>query len=430
MDESSIITAKQKVCQAIIVMGRLLSNTKYNRSSRRHHHQHGERTFPGGAQQSLFFLVVTGLIYWSFTNTSHFSRNNASETLLASFSAAGRVVSTDSIASRSSWKKQEKRPYKPSPVESYIVNHTVELGFDAAIPPKHVVTCHIWKDPTVTPYHKELHTYLTELQDYENRVRNFQLPAGVKDVRQEKSKQNNDNICDTIDLRLPDIFHTSQQLSTSVGSGSIEPLLPPMRHPQYCLDEAPEICDRSLVNITYLIHDFAHLCRQMTPSTRTIFVDMGASLTFHRATRSPAMELLLLYQKFGIQFDHIYAYEIKQADPNTVFNILPEEFHAAFHWINVGVETDVKSIQNPWKMLLDNYNPDDLIVVKLDIDTPALEKELAHQLLHDERLQQLVDHFYFEHHVNQKELGEFQEFQKIKERERERQKVFFWMRQK
>ena len=58
-------------------------------------------------------------------------------------------------------------------------------------------------------------------------------------------------------------------------------------------------------------------------------------------------------------------------------------------------------------MLADNYNKDDFIVVKLDIDTPSVEIPLAHQLLNDDRFIGLVDQFYFEHHVF---LGEMKQW--------------------
>jgi hypothetical protein len=72
---------------------------------------------------------------------------------------------------------------------------------------------------------------------------------------------------------------------------------------------------------------------------------------------------------------------------------------ASYHWINVGVSADPTSSLNPLKMLLENFNEEDFIVVKLDIDTPDIEVPLARQLLNDTALHGLVDQFYFEHHV-------------------------------
>ena len=50
-------------------------------------------------------------------------------------------------------------------------------------------------------------------------------------------------------------------------------------------------------------------------------------------------------------------------------------------------------------MLANNYNKDDFIVVKLDIDTSLIEVPLVYQLVQDERFVCLVDQFYFEHHA-------------------------------
>ena len=114
--------------------------------------------------------------------------------------------------------------------------------------------------------------------------------------------------------------------------------------------------------------------------------------------------LLDLYQKFGFRFDHIYAYEYTQQSPDKVFQAIPRDYEAAYHWINVGVESNEKSRRNPLQLLLENYDEGDLVVVKLDIDTPKIERVLAEQLRTDPRLAKLIDHFYFEHHVSQKEM--------------------------
>jgi hypothetical protein len=56
-------------------------------------------------------------------------------------------------------------------------------------------------------------------------------------------------------------------------------------------------------------------------------------------------------------------------------------------------------------MLLETFNEDDFIVVKLDVDTSWVELPLAYQLLEDPRYANLIDHFYFEHHVWQQEMA-------------------------
>jgi hypothetical protein len=83
---------------------------------------------------------------------------------------------------------------------------------------------------------------------------------------------------------------------------------------------------------------------------------------------------------------------------------VPDDLKAAYHWINIGVDADPNSGSNPLKMLLQNYDEDDFIIIKLDIDTSHVEVPLALQLLEDDRYAKLVDSFYFEHHVYLKEL--------------------------
>ena len=112
-----------------------------------------------------------------------------------------------------------------------------------------------------------------------------------------------------------------------------------------------------------------------------------------------------LYHKFGLHFDHIYAYEQTATPPDKAFSLIPQQYLPAYHWINVGVNATVGSYLNPFTMILQEFTPDDLIIVKLDIDTSWLELPLAQQLLNDVKLHNLVDHFYFEHHVFMKELA-------------------------
>jgi hypothetical protein len=243
--------------------------------------------------------------------------------------------------------------------------------------------------------------FIQELEAYYKLVNAFQFP--ITDLRKKNITLYNNDVCDRLKLHpagLPGIFNKSKKLSLS-SSGWVEPILPPMRHPKFCLEE--EGNRPSLMRMDYLIHDFQALCQKLKPRSRTVFIDMGASLSFHSG-QSPALFLIELFGKFGFKFDHVYGYEYKAQDPDKVFNDIPEHLDASYHWINVGVVADKNSRRNPFRMLLENYDKDDLIIVKLDVDTPALERELMQQILDNPKLAELIDHFYFEHHVNQEEL--------------------------
>ena len=69
--------------------------------------------------------------------------------------------------------------------------------------------------------------------------------------------------------------------------------------------------------------------------------------------------------------------------------------------------SDKQNKLNPLYSIVEKFEEDDFIVVKLDIDTDSIEVPLANQLLEDERLHKLVDHFYFEHHIHMAEMKEW-----------------------
>jgi hypothetical protein len=292
----------------------------------------------------------------------------------------------------------DHQAYKPSFVENYFLDHAHELGyFKEEGPMAGPAGCTVWKDPNASrPIYDTLMTYRKEVQDYQARVTDFQ--HNVKDLRLHLDDE--PNICDSLELHEDGMEGIFPSGALSHGSaGYIEPLFPPLRDPEFCFDSS------KLMSLDYIVHDFAAMCRKLKRTSRTIFVDMGASLDFHSDGVQPAVYVTKLYEKFGFHFDHIYAYEMRGKKPSDVFDRVPPELMAAYHWINVGVSEDPDSKLNPLKMLLENYNEDDFVVIKLDIDTSSIEVPLAFQILEDARLSKLVDSFYFEHHVHLKELA-------------------------
>ena len=152
------------------------------------------------------------------------------------------------------------------------------------------------------------------------------------------------------------------------------------------------------------MHDFPALCSRLSANSSTVFVDLGASLVFHADGEQPTLSLIKLYQKFGFYFDHIYAYEITPGNAAELYKSLPAEWLASYHWINAGIETDPTSALNPLRMLIENYEPEDFVVLKIDVDNPEVELSIVNQILKNEALHGLIDQLYFEHHVRLEEL--------------------------
>jgi hypothetical protein len=291
--------------------------------------------------------------------------------------------------------------YIPASSEDFVFQNAAALGYNTT-GRQTSAGCPIWKYPNATnpSVHANLMQYKSEMLEYNRVVREF--TSDVVDLRLHLGADPSTyDICKTVDLHpdgLKGIFNSSGQLSYT-PSGFVEPLLPPMRSPDYCDIGYPKLFD-----LTYLVHDFGAMCRKLKPTSRIVLFDLGASLQF-AGTVSPAIYLTELYHKFGFPFDHIYAYEVNPTDPKKVFDSVPRLMLPAYHWINVGVSSTPDSHLNPLTTLLDKYNEDDLVIVKLDIDTPSLELPLALQILEDERIGKLVDQFYFEHHVHLSELA-------------------------
>jgi hypothetical protein len=300
----------------------------------------------------------------------------------------------------------ESERYTPASTERFILEYATDLCYDQP-KPKLAKTCTIWNDKRATnpEIHRDLHAFRSELVEYDKRVQEFQP---VADIRLRMESEDLESICQSLELHddgLPGLF-PSGQLSLTQTSGYVEPLLPPLRHPDFCFTKTVKESRKALFDLGYLVHDFGAMCRQLKRHSRIVLVDMGASLDFHKSSdkTQPAVYLTELFRKFGFPFDHVYAFEVKPTQAESVYAKLPKHLLAAYHWINVGVSSDPESTLNPLKLLLENFREDDLIVVKLDIDTASVEVPLALQLLKDDRYSKLIDQFYFEHHVLNSEL--------------------------
>jgi hypothetical protein len=96
---------------------------------------------------------------------------------------------------------------------------------------------------------------------------------------------------------------------------------------------------------------------------------------------------------------------MRTKNPMSVYDVLPREYMSSFHWINLPVTADKDSYANPlYSIVLDHFTPDDFVVIKLDIDMPAIEMGLIMQMIEDPRLHPLIDVLYFEHHTLLEEL--------------------------
>lgn len=306
--------------------------------------------------------------------------------------------------------RETNHEYIPSISEEFIMNNLENLGYDSEDDPN---GCNIWLDQNATnaKIYERLISYGNELDRYNQAIQQFQ-PVNMN-IHDHIKKNGNHNICDALKLHpdgLSGLF-PSGQLSLS-KSGFIEPLTPPFRHHKFCWDARGKgiWSTKHLMSMDYLVHDFEFMCRNLKQTSRKVFIDMGASLSFHGGG-APAISLLELYENFGFHFDHIFAFEITYTEPKEVFGkLLPDKYFASYHWINTGVSSGDGDKLNPLQSVLQKFSEDDLIIVKLDIDTASIELPLVKQLLEGGPggiYHQIVDQFYFEHHVHLGEIAKW-----------------------
>lgn len=304
---------------------------------------------------------------------------------------------TDELSKRPTPSVENELAYIPALSEAFLLKNAESLGYFERS--AKASGCQIWTNSSSSEIYNDLQSYLKQLEDYNQRLQTFSL-YNVTDVRHHLTDNTSNDICSQLRLDpngLEGIFGQNQHLSKSIRSGFVEPLLPPMRHPKLCFERR-----KYLLNMEYMVHDFEHMCRRLKKHSRIVLIDMGAALDFRQRTQ-PAVYLTDIYAKFGLPFDHVFAYEKKPTDPETAYDLIPSKLRASYHWFNVGVESNTTSERNPFKMVKEHFVKDDLIVVKLDIDAHWIEVPLAEQL-RDNADELGIDQFYFEHHCFLKEL--------------------------
>jgi len=105
------------------------------------------------------------------------------------------------------------------------------------------------------------------------------------------------------------------------------------------------------------------------------------------------------YSTIGVHFEDIYCWEALPVSSNDFYAGADLDEVGKLHFMNWPVSSTKNNDKNPWSLLKRVASPSDFVVIKLDIDTPAVESELVEQLLADTDLLALVDVFFFEHHV-------------------------------
>ena len=307
------------------------------------------REFPFGALKFGILAIIIGV---AVTVTETIGLAGISDSV-SQFSGCGSTVETRPIVGSAA-----KQPYHydASPMEQYFIDNSEMLGLNEDSG-NGTATCPLVFNDT-SPVYDELKRYFEELETYNQLVKEF-VPI-TYDLRDniQLGETNMEQVCSATKIHpegLSGVF-SSSRMSNSNHAGRMEPILPVMRYHKICDD-----IKTSLMSMKYLVHDFYSMCMNLKKTSRTVFIDMGASLQFHGKKDSPAVYINSIFRKFGFKFDHIYAYEITKTEPAEVFERVPNELMNSFHWINVGVDPTPGAKLNPFTTLVEHFNADDFI---------------------------------------------------------------------
>lgn len=103
------------------------------------------------------------------------------------------------------------------------------------------------------------------------------------------------------------------------------------------------------------------------------------------------------YANLSLPFDHIYAWEPSKTFLN--YSDVEPNIAQALHFFNRGINNLPGSEDNPLHLIKTLCKPQDIVIFKLDIDTVGVELNIVKEVLRRKDLQELIDDFYFEHHV-------------------------------
>ena len=194
----------------------------------------------------------------------------------------------------------------------------------------------------------------------------------------------------------------------------IEPLAGVLRDPRSVCGEglvllAPSLGLRVPHNGEIQSHEFigldtAYLQRMSQglqsahPPRRVFLFDLGCTRWSDRVM--PGLRWLYdTYAAVGLHFTDIYAWEANPERSRDFFDGMTLEVLSTFHFYNRAANNVRGSADNPLELLRLVARPEDFVVFKLDIDTPAVEKPIILDILGDPRYSCLIDELYFEHHA-------------------------------
>ncbi|KAL4430875.1 hypothetical protein ABPG75_006131 [Micractinium tetrahymenae] len=139
--------------------------------------------------------------------------------------------------------------------------------------------------------------------------------------------------------------------------------------------------------------------RRLYPG-RALLMDFGSS---HFQTSVQWM--LQRYGALGVEFNEIWGYELAKIDLNQYWGVVPPDVKPRLHFLNEGITNDTASPEHPIHMIKKQVRPGDFLVIKLDVDAPAVELPFMRAIAEDAELRRLIGELHFEMHYTHRDMA-------------------------
>eukprot|EP00928_Gymnodinium_smaydae_P048124 TRINITY_DN3215_c0_g1_i1.p1 TRINITY_DN3215_c0_g1~~TRINITY_DN3215_c0_g1_i1.p1 ORF type:complete len:334 (+),score=50.68 TRINITY_DN3215_c0_g1_i1:164-1165(+) len=175
----------------------------------------------------------------------------------------------------------------------------------------------------------------------------------------------------------------------------VEPLAGILRDPRFlCDSESAQL--RS--SIDWLVLGDNGI-QQQAPS-KVVFYDAGGSRFIE------GMQFWTsAYEKRGLPLDRIYVWEATKQGIDAYFSGVSADMRQKWEprivfYDGIPCSAEPQHEHNPVRRIIQDCKAEDFCVFKLDIDTPVVELALVQQMLTSDDIGNLLDEFFFEHHVH------------------------------
>lgn len=213
----------------------------------------------------------------------------------------------------------------------------------------------------------------------------------------------------TMDQKIFSKFRWQDRCSGLTIDTYIEPLAAALRSPFfYCFRQSedcksePGSCNKyERMATSYLLMPSGQEVNRTSPGSKRFFFDMG-STSYNRGVAGEADSFKWFketFQRRGVIFDHVFAWEAKQLDHQLYWSVVPDDMQTKIVFYNYPAVQTVQHMQNPLTQIMHRTRPEDYVVLKLDIDQNRLEEEFIRQIMDEPELYTRIDELFWENHV-------------------------------